>query len=78
MDVKHTVLCTVTQTDPSSTPELCVWLGLGNESTLVMIRERSWFFLKVNKLIVCEATVIFISIKPDHNRSLTVNSVTTA
>lgn len=36
---------------------LCVWLGLGNKSTLVKVRERSQVCLKVNK--------------PDYNLSLT-------
>lgn len=44
-------------TDPSPTPVYFVWLGLDMKSTLVKVRGRLWFCLKVNKHIVSAVTV---------------------
>lgn len=38
-------------TDPSSTVQFHVWVGLGNKNTLLKVREKLWFCLNVNKHI---------------------------
>lgn len=48
-------------------PTSCVWLCLGNKSTLIKTEEGSWFRLHIykwNTCLVLQVTVDFISIKP--------------
>lgn len=52
--------------------QLCrQWLGSDNKKTLVKVRERSRFWLNVNKHFASEVTVNVFSMKPDHDLSLT-------
>lgn len=48
---------------PNLTPK---WLGWGNISTLVKVRERLWLGLTVNKHTV---SILFVSIETDHSFS---------
>lgn len=36
------------RTEMGLNPEACVWLGSGNQSTLVKVLKRSWFLLNVS------------------------------
>lgn len=40
-------------------------LPVGNKSTMVKVRERSWSWL--NKNVVTQVTADFLCIKPDHD-----------
>ncbi len=51
------------------------WSGLGNKSTLVKVRERSWFQLNVNKHIVPRHCVLFFCIKPRPRPFPNINQV---
>lgn len=53
------------------TPDFSPWLGLGNKSTLVKVKNRSRFWLTVNTHVVSPVTMNLFCIKPGHDRSLT-------